>query len=213
VIDGIRMSRSISAMGAALAIALMSGCASTTLVNMWRDPNLPRQPLGNTLVVALQRDNASRRSWEDQFVASLKAHGINATPSYPLFPDAAPDTSSLSAAFRGGSFDAVLVTHPLGSSTESRYVPGYLTPEPMTVVNPWTGHYYRYYADVYTPGHVEVSRVVRYETEVWMVRGRSRLIWTGTTETIDPSSQTQMKKEISSVIVPELVKSGVLVAH
>ncbi len=169
---------------------------------------LPRQPLNSTLVVALRRDASSRRSWEDQFVASLKADGINATASYTVFPDAPPDTMALSAAVRGKGYDAVLVTHPLGAVTEPRYVPGYLSTEPVTYMSPWTGHYYTAYSQVYSPGYLETDRVVRYETEVWMVRGGGRLVWSGTTESINPASAADMNKEIADVIVPALAKSG-----
>lgn len=198
---------------AAFAIVALAGCASTSLVNMWRDPTFPRQPLNHTLVVAMRRDAASRRTWEDEFVTSLKSHGINATPSYDVFPDAPPDTTALSAAVRGRGFDAVLVTHPLGATTQTRYVPGYSATEPLTFLSPWTGHYYTYYTQVYSPGYVEVDRVVRYETEVWMVRGPGRLVWSGTTETINPASAQQVKSEIADVIVPALVKSGVIQSH
>jgi hypothetical protein len=197
----------------ALAIVALAGCASTELVNMWRDPAYPRTPLTSTLVVAMRRDAASRRNWEDEFVASLKSHGINATPSYTVFPDAAPDTAALANAVRGRGFDGVLVTHPLGATTEARYVPGYLNAEPVTYVNLWTGHYNMYYTQVYSPGYVEADRVVRYETEVWAVRGAGRLVWSGTTETLNPSSAQQVNEEIANVIVPALAKSGVVQAH
>jgi hypothetical protein len=206
-IDPVR--RAVAAMG----IVALSGCTSTSLVNMWRDPTYPRQPLTSTLVVALRRDATTRRNWEDEFVASLKSHGITATPSYAVFPDAPPDTAALSAAVRGRGFDAVLVTHALGSTTETHYVPGYVSAEPTTYLSPWTGHYYTYYSQVYSPGYLEADRVVRYETEVWMVRGTGRLVWSGTTETLNPASSQQVNQEIADVIVPALAKSGVVQSH
>ena len=208
-----RHSRFANTALAAFALVTLVGCASTSLVNMWRDPTYPRQPLNSTLVVALRRDPASRRAWEDGFVASLKSHGINATPSYTVFPDAAPDTSALAATVRGRGFDAVLVSHSLGATNETRYVPGYLAAEPVTYMSPWTGHYYVYYAQMFSPGYVETDRVVRYETEVFMARGPGRLVWTGTTETINPDSPAQVNKQIADVIVPALVKSGVVQSH
>jgi hypothetical protein len=209
----LRCFRSPSHLLAALALVALAGCTSTSLVNMWRDPDHPRQPLSNTLVVAMRRDASSRRAWEDEFVASLKSHGINATASYTEFPDAPPDTAALSSAVRGRGFDGVLVTHPLGATTESHYVPGYLSTEPITYQSFWTGHYYMYYTQVYAPGYVEADRVVRYETEVWAVRGAVRLVWSGTTETINPASPEQVNSEIADVIVPALAKSGVIQAH
>ena len=207
-----RHCRPIHALTAFTMVAL-AGCGSTSLVNMWRDSTYPRQPLNRMLVVALRRDATSRRIWEDGFVVSLKSHGINATPSYDVFPNAPPDTMALSAAVRGRGFDAVLVTHSLGATTQTRFVPGYVSTEPVTYLSPWTWHYATFYTQVYSPGYVEAVRVVRYESEVWMVRGPGRLVWSGTTETMNPTSAAQVNKEIADVIVPALVKSGVIESH
>lgn len=197
----------------ALGALAVSACTSTSLVNMWKDPTAPSQPLNRVLVVVLRKDPSSRRLWEDGFVAKFKDHGIAATPSYQLFSDAAPDTAALAETVRARGFDAVLMAHQLSSSTEARYVPGYLTAEPVTYVSPWTGHYYTYYARVYAPGYVENNLVVRYETEVYMTRDGGRLVWSGTTESINPASAGAVNKEIAHVIVPELVHAGVLRAR
>ncbi len=197
----------------AAALAILTACTSTSLVNMWKDPVQPRQPLHTMLVVTLRRDVAARRIWEDDFVSALKSQGISATASYTIFPDAAPDTAALAASVRSRGFDAVLLAHQLPTNTETHYVPGYLSNEPVTYLSPWTGHYYTYFTDVYAPGYTETNRVVRYESEVWMTRGSGRLIWSGTTESINPSSADQVHQEITDIIVPALVKSGVMQTH
>jgi hypothetical protein len=180
---------------------------------MWKNPDLPRQPLHSVLVVTLRKSNVARREWEDGFVAALKAHGVDATPSYTLFPNEAPDTSSLVSTVRDHGFDAVLVAHQLSATTQTRYVPGYIGTEPVTYTSPWTGHYYTYFSEIYSPGYVEADRVVRYEAEVWMSRAGGKLIWSATTESINPQSSAQINSEIADVIVPALIKSGVLQAH
>jgi len=206
-------SRARRAASATLAMLLTAACTSTSLVNMWRDPAYPRQPLHSILVVTLRKDPATRRVWEDDFVAALKSAGVSATASYSIFPDAAPDTAALTASVRRRGFDAVLVAHQLPTNTETRYVPGYLSNEPVTFLSPWTGHYFTYFTDVYSPGYRETDRIVRYETEVFMTGGAGRLIWSGATESLNPSSATQVHQEITKVIVPALVKSGVMQTH
>jgi hypothetical protein len=196
------------------AAVLFAACASSTsLVNMWRDPSFQRQPLNNVLVVTVQRNASSRRVWEDRFVRELKSHGVTATASYQEFPAGPPDTTALGASVRSRGYDAVLVAHQLPGSVETRYVPGYISTQPVTYMSPWTGHYYTYFADVYSPGYVENDRVVRYETEVWMTRGQGRLIWSGTTESINPISAAAVNKEIANVIVPAIIKAGVIQAN
>jgi hypothetical protein len=195
------------------AVTALTACTSTSLVNMWRDPSYPRAPLNNVMVVALRKQGTARRLWEDGFVSALQSHGVHATPSYTLFPDAAPDTTALTASIRRSGYDAVLVAHQLPTTTETRYVPGYVSTEPGIYVSPWTGHYYTYYSEVYSPGYVDADRVVRYETEVWMTAGGGRVVWSGTTESINPESAAQVNGEIAGVIVPALIKSGVTKSH
>jgi len=196
-----------------VAMVALAACTTTSLVNMWKDPNGPREPLNRVLVVTLRKSPATRRLWEDGFVASLKRHGVNATPSYQLFPGAAPDTVALADAVRSRGFDGLLLAHEVSASNETRYVPGYLSAEPVTYLSPWTGHYYAFYARVYAPGYLETDRVVRYETEVYDAREGGRLVWSGTTESVNPASAEAVNKEIAHAVVPELVKSGVTRAH
>ena len=203
----------VSLAGAALALLALSGCTSTSLVNMWKDPEAPRQPLDNVLVVTLQKNPTSRRLWEDGFVASLKRHGVKATPSYQFFPDAAPDTAALAEAVHSRGFDGLLVAHEVSATAETHYVPGYLSVEPVAYLSPWTGHYYSFYSRVYAPGYLETDRVVRYETEVYETGQGGRLVWSGTTESINPASNADVNKEIAHVVVPELIHSGVTRAH
>jgi len=195
----------------ALAASLAGGCGSSTrLVNMWRDPNPPGAPLRNVIVVALVRDGTTRRIWEDGLARELERHGVSATPSYRDFPDASPDKDQLADFAGSHGYDGVIGVHRMGARTEQRYVPGYVVSQPVTRFSPWRDAYYTYYRRVYEPGYVETDRLVRNQVDVWAIDGGGQLVWTGTTETIDPSSSTDVSREITSLIVPELDRSGVI---
>ena len=62
---------------------------------------------------------------------------------------------------------------------------------------------------MFAPGYVEAGRVERYETEVYETRDGGRLVWSGTTESINPASGAQVNREVAHAVVPELVRSGV----
>src|SRR5690349_19105394 len=51
----------------ALLVALgLSACASSVgMVNLWKDPDYPKQPMTHVLVVAMKKDAGLRRIWED----------------------------------------------------------------------------------------------------------------------------------------------------
>ncbi len=197
---------------AALTISMLSGCgASTGLTDMWRDPDYSGPPMHDVLVLAMRRDATMRRSWEDGFVKELGEHGIEATPSYRLFPEQLPDTSAVLAAVHDHGFDGVLMNWPAGRGSERRYVPGYVTTRPVTVRSPWTGSYNTRWREVYEPGYVTDDQLVYNEVQLWDARGEGDvLVWSGTTETVNPSSSRDVNHEIGELIVPELVHQGII---
>lgn len=199
-------------LGAALAIGSLAGCgASTNLTDMWRDPAYNAPPMQDVLVLSMRRNPAMRRAWEDGFVKEMSEHNIQATPSYRMFPDQLPDTGAVMSAVRDQGFDGLLINYPAGRDVERRYVPGYVTTQPVTYRSPWTGYYYTRWRSVYEPGYVTDDQLVYNEVQLWDVRGEDdQLIWTGTTETVNPTSSRDVNKEIGEVIVPELVSQGIL---
>ena len=60
-------------------------------------------------------------------------------------------------------------------------------------------------------GYTETEKIVHYQIDVWSAGGeRGTLIWSGTTQSIDPASSRDVSQEISRLIVPELARSGVI---
>src|SRR5215471_3259413 len=55
-----------------------------------------------------------------------------------------------------------------------------------------------------SPRYYETERVARTRTDVWSTEGRGQLIWTGTSETYDPTSSSAVNQEVAKKIVPEL---------
>ena len=190
---------------------LGAGCGSShQLMNMWKDPEYPRRPLTKVLVVTMKRDDAVRRLWEDDFVQALQDKGISAEPSYRLFANAYPDTQQIARAVRERGYDGVIVTRRLPNRTQTEYVPGYVQQQPVTVYNPWLNVFYSDYVDVWEPGYTETSQVVRHKTDVWSTGPEGRLVWTGTSEVIDPASSAQVSGYIAGMVVPELEKKHVI---
>jgi hypothetical protein len=204
--------RSRIALGLAVpVVALMAaGCATSDLVDTWRDPAFTSAPMQNVFVVAMKKDAAQRRLWEDAFVAELRKHGVRATPSYRRFPNAVPDTSQVLAALARDRFDGVLVSHKLETEFERHYVPGYTTVEPVTGYSPSAGRYVSYLARVREPGYVDTDRVERYQIDMWAAATDGRPVWTATSESVDPTSNEAVNREIARLIVPELAREALV---
>ena len=187
-----------------------AGCATSGLVNAWRDPTGPGAPLDNVLVIAVKPDEGARRLMEDAFVSALAREGLRATPSYRLFGTAVPDTQQVIDAVARDGYDGVIVSSRLSTDTVETYVPGYTTTEPRTRYSTWRQRYHTYYVDVEHPGYVAVDRIARHRVEVWSVTDGGRLLWTAEGQSIDPTSNSQINKEITKAVIPELVESGIL---
>ena len=201
---------SIAALLAASSPAWLSGCASTGLVDVWRDPEGAAAPLENVLVVTMKRDDARRRLMEDAFVAALGKRGVRATPSYRLFAGDIPDTNQIDEAVRSNGFDGVISVSRLGTRTTENVVPGYTTTEARLRYNRWARRYQTYYVDVHHPGYVDTDRVVRHRVDVWSTAEGGRLLWTAEGQSIDPGSATDVSREVSGSVIPDLVKSGII---
>jgi len=184
----------------------LSGCVSTSLIDRWKDASFTGPPLHKVLVVGVQKDQGRRRVWEDGMVAALAHQGLQATPSYVVFPDKAPSADELSTTAAREGFDGVVATHFVDASRRTYWMPGY-----GGVGFGWRWRYSGYYDGVYGPGYPETEYRADYQTDVFAVdHSGGKLIWTGITRSIDLSSTHAVTDQISRVLVPELSRQGIL---
>ena len=197
-----------------LSLLALSGCISTALVEHWRDASFAGPPLHKVLVVGVQQDGGRRRIWEDGMVAALAHVGVEATPSYRVFPDQAPSADELAATATREGFDGVLATHFVEAS--KAYYWGSYGPYPP--YGPygqfgigWRHRYFGYWDWAYSPGYVDVEQRADYQTDVFGVDAAGgKLIWTGITRSVDLSSAASVTDQISRVLSPELEREGIL---
>jgi hypothetical protein len=190
--------------------SLLAGCAPGTLSNMWRDPYFNSGPMKNMLVVAVRGNPVRRRMWEDGFVAELTKHGVAATPSYRLFPDALPDSAQYAAAVEANGYDGILVTRRLRPDTLATYVPGYTKSEAVTRYNPWKKAYVTYYREVQVPGYSEADVAARHEVDVWTTKGDGGMVWSAVGRVVQEGASSSVNDEIAGLIVPELEDEGII---
>lgn len=189
---------------------VLAGCVTARLTDVWKDPGLPAAPLTHLMVVSLAPSEVMRRTWEDAMAAGLTGHGVEATPSYQIWPDGPPEIDSLAAEVQREAFDGVVLTHPADVQTTRTYVHGETKLVPTKVYDKWKQHYVTYYRRVEAPGHVEVHTSLLVDTDIWMAADEFRMVWTGTTKAMNPTSTDATNKAIIRVILPRLVTQGVI---
>jgi hypothetical protein len=195
-------------------ISQMCGCASSNLVDIWHDASFKAPPLGKMLVIAVRKDATKRRIWEDAFAVELAKHGVTATTSYSLFPNAPPDTNQVIATVQTNGFDGILVVLRLPTETNKQYVEGYTTAEQdvryKTYYGPYWLRYGIYYDVIEHPGYIDSQTVDVRAIDVTTTGNGGRLIWSATSKTPDPASVTDVQRGIVSLVMSGLEQRSII---
>jgi hypothetical protein len=185
---------------------LLSGCASTRLVNDWKDTRYQGAPLSKVLVIGVTKQTVVRRIFEDAFVRELNAKGVVAVASYTLIPeDGEVPKDRIAQAVAQSGADGLLVTRLVRVERQTRIDPGYIGP-------PYMGFYDYYpfaWGTFYEPPMVYSYNVVTWDTSVFDAR-TNQMIWAGATETVAPKNISKEAGEAASVVVKQLAKSNFL---
>jgi len=164
----------------------------------------------NMIVIAVKKNPLHRRLWEDGFAAEFAKHGVAVTPSYRLWPNDLPDTADVVAEVRKDNYDGVLIVSRMATEYSTTDVPGYATKTPVVTYDQWRNEYSTTYEREYHPTRVDSTKIIRHLIDVWTTKKPGHMIWTGTGETIDPSSSKEVNGEIVDLISPELVNQGII---
>ena len=192
----------------AAGLGLASCSASTTLKNSWRDPSFTG-PLdfNKVLVIMVTKDGSTRRTVEDAVVKRIAARRhVEAVPSYTVLMDSdLRDKEHAKVLIDQAGFDGAVAMRIVGVDKETSYVPGTY---PSPYYN-FYGYYDYAWPAVYDPGYLQTDTIVNVETLVYSIKD-GKLVWTGQTETFNPSNIDDMVDGIASAVSSELAKQGLV---
>jgi hypothetical protein len=116
---------------AAATALTLAACASTELINQWSNPAYTSPSFKKIMVIGVTKQAGIRRTFEDEFVAQLKAAGVSAIPSYLYIPQDGPvGEAVLKQALKEAGADAVMITRLVGVQKKTEIAPGYYPPDP-----------------------------------------------------------------------------------
>ena len=189
-----------------LGIGAFVACGpSTEIVKSWMEPGTTFSPTGSEkiLVIGLVKDEASRRIVEDNLVKRLKVKGV---ASYTILTEEmvkAAKEDVLEAHLKSGGFTHVLVSRLADVEKETSYVPG-----TTTGYYGGYGRYYGYGAGMYgSTGYYQEDKNYMVETTVYSI-DPNKLLWTGTTKTVNPSKMDKTINEIADAVTYQMQKEG-----
>ncbi|MDQ6469627.1 hypothetical protein RB619_03145 [Flavobacterium sp. LHD-80] len=201
-----------------ITILSLSGCGSnTSIVNSWRDPDITvaQEEFKKVLVVALVKDEASRRITENRIASSNPV--FKTSYQYLTVTDQLNKEQKLKI-LQDENFDGVVTMRLVSKEKETNYVPG-----------TYTGMYYggfdgmytgmygygfgnwygMYSPNFYDPGYYQETTSYMVETNIFSLK-QNKLIWTGTTESQYVTDLGQTVDAIMQAVVKEMRKDGSL---
>jgi hypothetical protein len=173
---------------------MAAGCASTTMKSTWTDPSAKGASLSKIAVVCLAKDPGLRRMAEDSAAAQLA--GAQAVPSYQVIGDAdLKNQEAVKQALVSQGFQGVLVMR-LAGVTEQVDPAAYGT----------FGGYYGWAAGgMYAPGYLQTDTIVHVVSNLYSLQD-DKLIWSGVSDTFDPSSAKDVMQGVSKAVAKSIEK-------
>jgi hypothetical protein len=190
-----------------ILLSLIAGCASTKIINEWREPDYLPPPFKKVVVLGISKDPVLRRSFEDEFVAQLRSYGTEAVPSYQFMPEEgqAPEARLLKAVKQTGA-DAAIMTRLVRVERRQQVTPGYYSSYPVYGFYHW---YSAGWAGFYEPPRIYNYDVYTSETSLYDLN-RDRLVWAGTVQTTDPGDIRKEIKNYVKTVIEALKENNVL---
>jgi len=188
-----------------LVVIVFMACAGTKLTDIQVDESRRGKPVSNILVIGVtyKENEQVRRSFEDRFVAQLKAAGVMAISSgdaISIPSDLMLKKEQILKAANEFNNDAVIITHVAAKEVNESYTRSHES-------------YYTYYGEVYSSAHrhdySSTKTYHRLVTNLYDVK-TEKLIWSGKSETINPDSTTQIIDDVIKVVIENLQKNNLL---
>ena len=188
-------------------IGLLFACASTKLEKSWADPsfNASMKPFTKVLVIAPLRDQNSQRIAEDKIVSKLKK-GTTGVQSYKYLQPSDTALVLVESKLTKEGFDGIVLMRLTTVEKSLSYNQG-------TYYGGYYGYrgygYGGYYGGGYAPGYYSEDKTFMVETNFYRISDR-KLLWSGTTSTLNPTSLDKSLDEIIYTIQSELQKKGLI---
>lgn len=190
------------------------------MVNMWVDPDFPPGPMKKIFVLALMEGQAGREAWEGAFARVLEKNDVGVVVSHEVLPSAMPDSASVFDAARLAGCDGVVVVYETYAHYETEYVPGYIKREVVHEpdrIKPMSFAYPVYervrIVETIVPPHERIQTAIHCDVEVWSTLDEDvRMVWSGTTEVIEPDSDQSTCTIVAGWIEYQLMVCGLVPA-
>lgn len=190
----------------------LCSCASTCLIDTWRNPSVRTSRLQRVLVVSITKKDSSRRVYEDVLAAELTQRGVQTITGYSMMPEyQKTNWTVLEKAVKESAAQAVLTLQTVKVEQQTTIQPGYVTTYP----GHWypeafpTWDLYGYYGSManYGPAYISTYDIATMQVNVFDAAS-GKLLWAATVETNEPENAVSVAKDLGQIVVNSLIKDG-----
>ena len=187
-----------------IVLALAACGPSTKIVNSWRDPQVTvdTSEIHKFVVAALIRNETVRRNTEDQMAAMYPGKAVQ---SYVIFglTELKENDEFYAQKLKGEGYDGMVIMRLVKVDKDQRYVPGSYP----AYYGTWRGYYGYAWPNYYDPGYYTTDKTYYVEVNVYSLR-RDKLIWSGITSTINPTSGDQLFGAVAKAVNTKMKEEG-----
>lgn len=195
---------------------VFAACSSTNVLNSWKDAEVAEQStLKKVMVIAFlpETQRALRQEMEYEMVEDLEKRGIAAVSALQEYGPKAfegMNEKQVMQQLDKNKIDGVITMGLQDTETNERYVPGSVRYEPYAVrYNRFYRTYQTFYERIYTPGYTEERTNYFFETNLYHLNS-NKLLYSVQSKSFDPSSASQIAKEVAKAVVKDMEKNKVL---
>ncbi len=191
------------------ALALVAGCATSSLISQQSNPDYVGKHFKSVMVVAVTQDDLVRRTFEDRMVAQLAKRGTKGIPAYAAIGTRAQvEEAELRQAVARSGAEGVIVTRVTRIDRSSGTLAG------ATVMVGVGGGFYGYYPTMWQTVTVAPEKITGpswtvSETRLFDARNGA-LAWTGVMDTRENDDLGAALTQYIEVIFDAMVNDRVL---
>jgi hypothetical protein len=195
---------------------LLAACSSTNVLNSWKDKEVVEQTtLKKVMVLAMlpEKQRVLRQEMETEMVEDLQKRGFTAVSSLQEYGPKSfigMNEKQVMQQLDKSKIDGIITIGLQDTETSEHYTPGTVRYEPYAVrYNRFYRTYQTFYERVYTPGRTDQQTNYFFETNLYQLNS-NKLLYSAQSKSFDPSSASQIAKEVSKAVVKDMEKNNIL---
>ncbi len=200
-----------------LIALLVAGCSSTSLVEVWKNPDIVLFDANKVLIVGMTQNDAAREKFETKLQKEFTKRNVESFRSIDLFDieftsseKSEEELSEVEQQLLDKDFDAILFTKVIGSQNRQTFRKRISDVDRF--INTFRDDYLEHQPIYYEDDYYEEFTVYQAETSLYCicVDKERELIWRGNIDVMDPTNVDRSIKDYIKLVVFALEEQDII---